>query len=138
MSLHAFIHAEVETVAPGTTVADAARLMGDRNVGSLIVEAGGKPIGILTDRDIVMRVVAVGSDAGTVTVEEVMTRHPVTLAEELSLFEALEIMKDEGVRRFPVIDPEGNLSGFFSVDDVLQLLGLQLSALASIVGRDIG
>lgn len=138
MSLHAYMHSEVETVAPGTTVADAARRMRDRNVGSLIVEEGGKPIGILTDRDIVMRVVVSGGDPGATPVEEAMTRNPIALAEELSLFEALEIMKDEGVRRFPVVDPEKNLVGFFSVDDVLHLLGVELSAIARIVGRDIG
>ena len=100
MSLHAYMHAEVETVEPGTTVADAARKMDERNVGSLIVEDGGKPIGILTDRDIVVRVVCVGADADGTLGEEVMTPDPIALAEELSLFEALEIMKDEGVRRF--------------------------------------
>lgn len=64
-----------------------------------------------------------------------MTPHPVTLEEELGLFEALEIMKDKGVRRFPITDQDGNLSGFFTLDDVLYLLGLELSAVARIIDQ---
>lgn len=64
-----------------------------------------------------------------------MTPRPTVLEEELGLFEALEIMKDRGVRRFPVVDRYGQLSGFFTLDDVLYLIGLELSAVARIIDQ---
>ena len=137
MSLLDFARTDVVTVAPSSTLAEAAKRMARENVGCLVVEQDRKPVGILTDRDIVTRVVAKGGDPATLLVEQVMTRRPITLAEELSLFEALETMKSEGVRRFPVIDPEGNLSAFFTTDDVLHLLGIELAAVAGIIDAGI-
>lgn len=136
MSLLNFARVEVMTASPGMTVAEAARQMDEKQVGCLVVVQEQKPIGILTDRDIVMRVVAQGGDAKATVVETVMTPNPYTLEEELGLFEALEIMKSHGVRRFPVIDRESNLSGFFTVDDVLYLLGLEMSAVARIIDQE--
>jgi len=136
MSLLNFARAEVMTASPGMTVADAARRMDEKQVGCLVGVQENKPIGILTDRDIVMRVVAKGEDAEAAVVETVMTPNPFTLEEELGLFEALEIMKNHGVRRFPVIDRDSNLSGFFTVDDVLYLLGLEMSAVARIIDQE--
>lgn len=78
-----------------------------------------RPVGIVTDRDLVLRVISADKDPAKTVVEEVMTPNPLTLDEELGLFEALEIMKSEGVRRFPVVDVDGKLAGIFTVDDVL-------------------
>lgn len=133
MSLLNFAQETVVTIAPDATIEDAAKKMTSRNVGCLVVTAQRKPIGILTDRDIVTRVTAYGKDPKSERVETAMTKNPVTLGEELGLFEALETMKDKGVRRFPITDPHGNLSGFFTVDDVLYLLGLEMSAVTRII-----
>ena len=136
MSLLNFAREEVITSEPGTTVLDAAKLMKDKNIGCLVIIQDNKPVGILTDRDVMTRVVAQGGSPERMVVEEVMTPNPVTLASELGLFEALEVMKDKGVRRFPVVDVYGNLCGFFTIDDVLYLLGLEMSAVARIIDED--
>ncbi len=107
-----------------------------KNVGCLVVVENGKPMGILTDRDIVIRVVKRECDPVQTATCDVMTKDPITLGEELGLFEALEIVKEHGVRRFPVVDPDGVLTGFFSIDDVLYLLGIELSAVARIIDQE--
>lgn len=135
MSLLNFAREEVVTISPDTSVQEAAQGLRGNNVGCLVVVQEGKPIGILTDRDVALRVVAAGSDPSTTPVARAMTPRPVVLEEELGLFEALEIMKDRGVRRFPVVDRYGNLSGFFTLDDVLYLIGLELSAVARIIDQ---
>ena len=136
MSLLNFARGDVMTIKPGMTVSEAAKRMKDKKVGSLVVIQEQRPIGILTDRDIVTRVISQERNPKEVVVEEVMTPNPTVLEEELGLFEALEIMKDKGVRRFPVVGPSGKLTGFFSVDDVLYLLGLELSAVARIIDSE--
>ncbi|AEB12886.1 CBS domain-containing protein [Marinithermus hydrothermalis] len=134
MGLLEFARPDVVTVPPSASVADAARLMADINVGSVVVVEGLRPVGVLTDRDITVRVVAEGLDPEATPVRRVMTPDPVTLGEELSLFEALEEVKDKAIRRFPVVDPEGRLVGIFTLDDVLHLLGLEMAAVARIIG----
>ncbi len=133
MGLMEFAQAEVITLPPTASVADAAALMADMNVGSVVVAEGLKPVGILTDRDIVVRVVRVGLDPDETPVFRVMTPEPLVLEEQMSLFEALEGVKHKGVRRYPVVDYEGNLVGIFTLDDVLQLLGLEMAAVARVV-----
>ncbi len=133
MGLMEFARAEVITLPPTATVADAAALMADMNVGSVVVVEDLRPAGILTDRDIVVRVVRAGLDPAATPVFRVMTPDPLVLEEQTSLFEALEEVKNKGVRRYPVVDYEGNLVGIFTLDDVLQLLGLEMSAVARVV-----
>lgn len=135
MSLLSFAQETVVTIDPEATVEAAAKLMRARNVGCVVVVRGRKPVGVLTDRDIALRVVAAGGNPKLELVASVMSKPPITLPEELGLFEALETIKRQGIRRFPVVDPEGNLSGIFTLDDVLYLLGLELSAISHIVER---
>jgi len=133
MGLMEFARAEVITLPPGAMVADAAGLMSGMGVGSIVIVEEMRPVGILTDRDIVVRVVNEGLDPAETPVFRVMTPDPLVLAEEMSLFEALEEVKHKGVRRYPVVDYEGNLVGIFTLDDVLQLLGLEMAAIARVV-----
>ncbi len=135
MGLMEFAQAEVITLPPTARVSDAAALMADMNVGSVVVAEGMKPVGILTDRDIVVRVVRAGLDPDETPVFRVMTPEPLVLEEQMSLFEALEEVKHKGVRRYPIVDYEGNLVGIFTLDDVLQLLGLEMAAVARVVER---
>ena len=128
-----FARTNVVTISPDASIKEAANLMTNHNVGSLVVSSYKKPIGVLTDRDIVTRVVHLSKDVYHTKVADVMTGNPHVLAEELSLFEALEFMKDKGVRRFPIVNEEGELSGFFSVDDVLYLLAIEMSAVRRII-----
>ena len=133
MSLLSFAHNDVITLEPNQTVTEAAQLMAEKDIGSVVVAVNKKPIGILTDRDIVLRVVYKDLDPKTTQVKEVMSKNLVTLNQGVELFEALEVMKDKALRRYPIVNTENELSGFFSLDDVLYLLGLEMSAVARII-----
>lgn len=133
MSLLELANKDVVTLPPTATLHEAKALMKLRNIGSIVVTENKVPVGIITDRDLALR--TIGKTCRPLNLKEVMTPDPVTLDERLSLFEALETMKDQGVRRFPVVNPRGELSGLFTLDDVLFLLGLELSAVASIIDR---
>jgi CBS domain-containing protein len=114
----------------------AAERMHQRAVGTLVVLNKGKePIGIVTDRDLVERVLAVRRDANIVTVAEVMTHDPATIDENASIESALSLMRDGAFRRLPVVDDEGKLVGLLSLDDVLALLADELAAVGRLLER---
>ncbi|MNC85135.1 Hypoxic response protein 1 [compost metagenome] len=124
-----------------TTVAAAARLMRHGHVGSLVVVErmnGGKrfPAGIVTDRDIVVEVVATGLDPAAITVGDIMAQELVVGRESDSVLETLEIMRFKGVRRLPTVDADGQLIGIVTVDDLLEVLAEELNELARIVARE--
>jgi len=123
------------------TVAVAAKLMREHHVGSIIVVEqmnGGKrfPLGIVTDRDIVVEVIAPGLDAETITVGDIMAAELVTVPESEGLLETMEIMRYKGVRRIPVVDGAGQLTGIASIDDLLEVLAEEMTELAKIVTRE--
>ncbi len=124
-----------------TTVSATAKLMREHHVGSIVVVEqinGGKrlPLGIVTDRDIVVEVVAPGLDAETITVGDIMTTELVTAPESEGLLETMEIMRYKGVRRIPVVDSAGQLIGIASIDDLLEVLAEEMTELAKIVTRE--
>ena len=127
----------VATVARGLSVADAATLMRQEHVGDLIVvETRGSasvPVGILTDRDIVVGVIAKRVAPDSVTVADAMTRDLLTIREDASLEFALREMRRHGVRRAPVVRANGDLVGIVAMDDVIEYLALQLSRLADLI-----
>lgn len=123
---------EVVTIQPDETIAAAAALMRDQHVGCLVVVEGNRPVGILTDRDIVRGVLAEGRDVTQTLVNDAMTHELVTVQRQAGVFDAISLMCDEGVRRLPVIDDEGHLVGIIALDDLLLLLGTELVNLASI------
>jgi CBS domain-containing protein len=126
MSLKRYVK-KVATVSPRTLVVDAAREMETRAVGAVVVISDdGKPIGMLTDRDITLRVVANGRDAERTPVEEVMTHGTAYLSHDASIQDATEAMRDCGMRRLPLVDEEGRVDGLVSLDDVVLLLGMEL------------
>ncbi len=136
MSLLNFARFEVVSLLSSSSIEQAAQLMEQKNIGCIVIVEEEKPIGILTDRDIVVRVISQGLDAKTTQISRTMTPDPVTLDEGLGLFEALETMKQYAVRRFPIVDSYGKLSGFFSLDDVMYLLGVEMSAVARIIEQE--
>jgi CBS domain-containing protein len=104
----------------------AARMMRDEHVGFLIVHEQGddirKPIGVVTDRDLVLEVMAQEVDPHAVTVKDVMTRQPLIASEGDELAEALQAMRMAGIRRVPVTDGRGALTGIFALDDGIDLI----------------
>jgi predicted transcriptional regulator len=116
------------------TLTDAARLMRERHVGSLVVAdetpAGRVPVGLLTDRDIVTAVVAPDVDVHALRVEDVMGPELRTVREADSVLDALALMRRAGVRRLVVTDARGVLQGVLALDDLVVLVAEQLGAIA--------
>jgi CBS domain-containing protein len=122
------------TATPDESIREAAKRLDARGVGCLVVvDAGQRPIGILTDRDIVMRVLRRHADADRVQVGAVMQREPSFVREDSPLDSAVRVMRRDTVRRLPVVDEAGRLVGILGVDDALQLLASELAGVAQAV-----
>ncbi len=128
MTIYELCQRHVVTVRKHEEIATAARMMRERNVGCLVVVesagtmGGERPIGMLTDREIVTTVIAGDGDPRAVTVGEVMTRHPVTVWSSATVEDALQRMRSGGVRRVPVVDERGRLAGIVALDDIFEHL----------------
>jgi CBS domain-containing protein len=131
---------EVVIVQPGETVLEAAQLMRRHHVGDVVVveERGGRrvPVGIVTDRDLVLEVMAPQIDPATITVKDLLTTDLVTIKKDAGLFEAIEYMHAKGVRRLPVVDDNGGLIGILTLDDLIELLSDEMTALARLVKHE--
>jgi len=128
MPVKDLIRRKLVTVEPDDTVMLAAQRMRDKMVGSLVVLDGDRPAGIITDRDIALRVVGAGKSPDT-PVREVMTKSPVTIREDASFFELTRAFREAAVRRLIVVDKEGKLVGLISIDDVFELLATEFANL---------
>jgi CBS domain-containing protein len=128
---------EVVTVTPTTTLAECAQIMRAQHVGSVVVidDVGQRdnPRGIVTDRDIVVEAVAVGLDPSTLTAGDVMAAPLATVRDGDDILDALARMRENGVRRLPVLDDAGHLSGIVAVDNLLEALAEQLDAIVGVV-----
>ncbi len=107
----------IETIEPNASVLDAVQRMNDRRIGSLIVCERDVPVGIFTERDVLMRVVAVFADPRTTLVEVVMTRDLVTIAPDTSIAEAMALITHRRCRHLPVVEG-GRLIGLVSSGDL--------------------
>jgi len=126
---------EVHLAEADETVAAAAERMLTRNVGSLVVlDEDRRPVGILTDRDLVIRVVARRRDPEETLVRQAMTSHPSSVVESTPIEDALADMRRLGVRRLLVVGADRRLVGLVSIDDVLALLVEEIRSLGEIVG----
>ncbi|HVS76981.1 MAG TPA: CBS domain-containing protein [Steroidobacteraceae bacterium] len=127
-----------QVTRPEQPLSEAARTMITGHVGSLIVVQGSgadrRPIGILTDRDIVRGQLRRSADLFCLTVGDVMSRDPLTITLNVSVTGAIEAMHAKGVRRAPVVDPAGNLLGIVTLDDLLPAVARELGELATLIG----
>ena len=123
----------------GTSVADAAALMRHRHVGNVIVidQIDGKrvPVGIVTDRDIVVEVVAAGLDPKLIKLGDLILGPLATVEEDASYAETARRLSIKGVRRMPVVDAAGGLVGIITLDDMLRQLAAPLAVLSELPGR---
>jgi len=129
----------VVTVSRNAPIIEAAKLMREHHVGALVVvdkPGGNVPVGIVTDRDIVVEVVAAGVAANTVNVAEIIQRPLATVNEDASYAETVRLMAQHAVRRMPVVDAHGKLVGIVAVDDLMQQLAGPLLALAELAARE--
>lgn len=108
----------VRNVAPADPVQKAARLMRDYDIGCVPVCEQGRLLGLLTDRDLAIRVLAQGELAGSVATAEVMTRDPVCCRIDDTVKQAAAIMERHHIRRLPVLDHQGRLAGIVSLGDI--------------------
>lgn len=123
-----------------TTVAEAARMMRQHHTGDLVVaddsDGTREPIGVVTDRDIVMEVIAKGHDPECAQVGQIMG-HPVVVASgSENVATAIERMRAHGVRRLPIVDEKGAVFGIITLDDLYRALAEHAAALAAIVSKE--
>ena len=137
MAVSSVCNYNVATIERGADVAEAAERMRSQHVGDLIVvdeKTGGRvPVGIITDRDIVVAVVAKGSSPSSITVGDAMSVALLTVNKDNGIEHALREMRRVGVRRAPVVDEDGLLVGVLSIDDVVDHLAVQLGHIADII-----
>jgi CBS domain-containing protein len=135
MKARDFCSRVVVAAEPTTDLREAAHLMRDSHVGALVVvekKAGAaRPVGIVTDRDIVVSVVAApGVRPEALMVRDVMSAELATVNENAGVYETVEAMRDRGARRLPVVSDDGKLVGILSLDDLLRVIASELAGLA--------
>lgn len=117
MQVKGVMSKKVITVSPSTTVVDAAKLLREKRIGCLIVVEGKKPVGIVTERDFVYRIVAEGKNLST-PIGEVMTRDLRVVGRDHEIQDVVNIMKAHLIRRLPVVD-KGELVGIITMKDIM-------------------
>jgi CBS domain-containing protein len=122
----AFAHAD-------DTVEKAAQVMRDRHVGCLVVQDDGHPAGIVTDRDLVIRVLAEGRDAASSRLGDFVTYDPATVSVDDGIETAVDRMRRHGVRRLPIVDQNGDVVGIVTADDLVVLLGNEMAAVSEAI-----
>ena len=140
MSVRSVCNPNVATISANRSVREAARRMRESHVGDLIVtepnRGGAVPIGVLTDRDIVVGIIAENVSADDLTVGDIMSTDVVTVNEDNGLEFALREMQQKGIRRIPVINSEGLLVGVLSADDVLDYVAGLVAHMAGILRQE--
>ena len=128
---------EPVTARPTESIASCARRMHDEHVGCLVVvednDGEAFPVGVLTDRDIAIEVVAFGLDPAALTAGDVMSERPAVVEEDDDLLDALAHMRERGVRRLPVVRPDGALSGMLALDNLLETLGEEIDGVLGVM-----
>ncbi|MCB1934484.1 MAG: CBS domain-containing protein [Nitrosomonas sp.] len=141
MTISELCNREVIIVDAEDSALEAAQLMRKHHVGTVIVmkeqNSIRKPVGIVTDRDLVVEIMATELDPAVITVGDIMVPELVTVKEDTGIFETIQYMRRKSVRRSPVIDDNGSLVGIITMDDLLQLLSEELSELTKITAREI-
>lgn len=131
---------EVIIIQREETVLQAAKLMRQHHVGDVMVveDRDGKrtPVGIVTDRDLVVEVIAPELDPDAITVGDIMVSDFATVKENAGVFESIQYMRVKGVRRMPIVDDDGKLIGIVTLDDLLALLSEELDALVKLVAHE--
>jgi len=140
MAIGEICNREVAFAERETTINAAAKLMRHHHVGSLVIvdDLSGKrvPVGIVTDRDLVVEVEAMDLDPKVITVGDIMTNELITVPESQGVLETMEVMRFKGVRRLPVVDSEGRLAGIVTIDDLLEVLAEELTDLTRIISKE--
>ncbi|HEX9757085.1 MAG TPA: CBS domain-containing protein [Nitrospiria bacterium] len=138
MPISDFSNSPVVTLSPGHIVMEAIKLMRDQKVGAVVITEKEKPVGILTDRDILLRVTGEGLDAISTKIRSVMTPNPIVISQEKGVWDLIQTMKQHGKRRFPIVDHVGKLVGIMTLDDLIALMGVEMCGLGQAISSDLG
>lgn len=137
MSIGEYCNREVIIVNRDETVQAAAKLMRQHHVGDVVVvedRSGVRvPVGIVTDRDIVVEIVATELDQTAITVGDIMASDLFAVKESADVFESIQYMRRKTVRRLPVVNDGGGLVGILTLDDVLELLSAELLDISKLI-----
>lgn len=132
MPIDDLARSDVVTADRETAIADLAATMDDADVGCVVITDGETPVGIVTDRDLTVRVLATGDDPDELTAEDVMSEDLLTIERTAGFYEAADLMSDNGIRRLPVSDDDA-LVGIITADDLTELLADEEQKLAEII-----
>ena len=127
MKVKDMMHKGAEYVAPNATLQQVASKMRDHDAGAIPVCEGGKPIGMVTDRDITIRVLANGNDIAKIEAKDVMSKDVIFCRDTEDAEDALRIMEDNQVRRLPVLNEAKKLVGMVSLGDISHALSRDLT-----------
>lgn len=137
MPISELCNRDVVVVRRSESVREAIRLMRKHHIGDVVVvDEHRHPQGMLTDRDIVIELLAADVDLDSVTIGDAMSFEVITAREDDGLMATIERMQEQAVRRLPVVDDAGALVGILTFDDVIQLLARQLSGLARLIEQE--
>lgn len=140
MSIKALCNRELVAVGRDDTVSKAAQLMRQNHIGDVLVvekkQDATLPIGIVTDRDVVIEIVAPGLDPQVITVGDIMLPTIFTVDEDSGVFDAIRLMTSKGVRRLPVVKKDGSLIGIITLDDLLLLMAREFCSFAKLLTKE--
>jgi CBS domain-containing protein len=140
LSIKELCKRELVTVGRDDTIFKAAELMRQNHVGDvLVVEKKHDTtvaLGIVTDRDVVVEIVAPGLDPKVITVGDIMLPHLACIEEERGIFDAIKLMTSKGIRRLPVVDSNGSLIGILTLDDLLLILAKEFFSIAMLLSNE--
>lgn len=140
MTVGEFCTREVIFVERKSSIVEAAQLMRQYHIGTLVViedrDEEAVPVGIITDRDIVVEIIAQEVDLDAVTAEDVMSYDLVCVRQSDGIWETLVQMRSKGIRRMPVVNENGGLEGILTMDDLIELLAEELNLLAKVIGTE--
>lgn len=136
MSVAQTCNRNVVYIDENASVNEVAEMMREKHVGSVIVvDQAGKPTGIITDRDLVIEILAEEVSPDSVVLKDIMTPDPIVIKESEDISDALDKMRHKAVRRAPVVDEEGLLSGIISIDDILTTLGADINDIIALINK---
>jgi CBS domain-containing protein len=130
----------VITVEQDASVTEAAKLMRQHHVGDVVVVEKHKdkqiPIGIVTDRDVVVEVIAPEIAPNVITVGDIMVKTLAVIQEDAGMFDAIQLMTSKGVRRLPVVNKKNELVGIVTLDDLFVLVAKELGSFSRLLSRE--
>jgi len=134
MAVRDIARRNVVTATAETPIADIAGELEAENVGSIVIVEENRPVGLLTDRRIALSL-GETDDPSSLAAGDLMADDLVTVSEDVGVFDLIQTMESEGIRRLPVVNDRGSLSGIVTLDDVLVLLGDELDNVAHIIRK---